>query len=83
MVVSGLMWNWRRFRLDRFVNVFCDDNFRLFCLFVKNIVGQKLAFVKQGNVLFGIHANSNRRVSHGIRGALSLNLINNFFKLNC
>ncbi len=32
---------------------------------MKDIVGQRLAFVKQGNVLFGIHANRNSRISHG------------------
>ncbi|MDO8754318.1 MAG: hypothetical protein Q7J80_10530 [Anaerolineales bacterium] len=34
--------NWRRFRLDRFIEIFSNDNLRLLCLFVKNIEGKDL-----------------------------------------
>lgn len=83
VVRRGLVWDRHRFRVDRFVEIFCKDHLGLFCLFVKNIVGHRLAFVKQGNTLFGIHANSNERVSHCIGGTLGLNLINHIFKLQC
>ncbi len=50
MVRRWLVW----FDLDGFVETFSKHNLRLLCRLMKNIVGQKLTFVKQADVLFGI-----------------------------
>ena len=82
MIGSGLVWNGCRFDFDGFVEIFSKDNLGLFCLFVKNMVGQRLAFVKQGDGMVDVCTNRTSRVSHGIGGTFGLNLINHIFKLN-
>ena len=82
MIGSGFVWNGRRFRLEGFVEIFCQNHLGLLCLLMKNIVGQRLVFVKQGNVLLGIHANRHSRIAHGLGGARGLNLIDHIVKLH-
>jgi len=78
MTWSGL----ERDRFDNCVEIFYKDNLELFSLFMENVVGQRLAFVKESDVLFCISTYSDNRISHGLDGTLGLNLINNIFKLN-
>ena len=77
-----IWYGFERNCFDDCIEVFCNYNLGLFCLFMKYSGGQRFTFVKQSDVLFGIYANSNNRVSHRIRGTLGLNLIDHFFKLH-
>ena len=67
---------------EQLVEIFGKDHLSLFGLFMKNIVGQRLAFVKQGNVLLGIGTNRNDGLARGIGGTFGLDLIDDIFKLH-
>ena len=51
------------------IEILGHHDFRLLGLLVKNIVGQRLAIVKQNNILFVILADGHGCVSQGVAGS--------------
>ena len=67
--------------LEGEVDLFGVYDFGLFGLLVKNGVIQWLALVEDGNVFLCVQADRDRRMSHGVSGALGLDLVDDLLKL--
>ena len=64
------------------INMFGLDNFGLLSLPVKDGVVQRFSLVENFEVIFGIQANCDCRMLHGVSRTFGLDLVDNFLELN-
>lgn len=67
--------------LESEVDLFGMYDFGLFGLLVENGIAQWLALVEDGNVFLGVQADRDSRMSHGVSGALGLDLVGDLLEL--
>ena len=67
--------------LEDTIDVFSRDDFGLFGLFVEGGERQGIAFVEDRDILVGIQGNSDGSFTHGVGGALELDLVDDLSEL--
>ena len=64
------------------IEVLGENDFGLFGLLMKDIVGQGLALVKQGDIVVCIDTDRDAGFAQGIAGTLGLDLVDNIVELD-